>query len=233
MRPLRIRKDQSEVALLAEAAATVDRISERLSQLRYQSRMERHVSHEIMEMMLAEGHHRAQFAIVASGPNSASPHHEPAERVIEAGDMVVIDFGGQQGGYCSDTTRTFIVGEPTREQQAVHQTVLEARDAAVAACMPGVSAQSIDRAAREVIEAAGYGQYFIHRVGHGIGLETHEHPYLVEGNNEQLGEGMAFSIEPGIYLPGRLGVRIEDIVVMGTSGAEVLNNSDRSLRSVS
>jgi Xaa-Pro aminopeptidase len=230
LRPLRIRKDPVEIEALTRAAATVDRVSEQIPDRRFSGRSEREVSREILEMMLDEGHHRAQFAIVGSGPNSASPHHEPSDRVIEEGDTVLIDFGGQEDGYCSDTTRTFVVGEPTREQSRLHEIVLAARDAAFAAVAVGVSAESVDWAARSVIAAAGYGDYFIHRVGHGIGVETHEHPYLVEGNTETLETGMAFSIEPGIYLPGRFGVRIEDIVAITESGPRSLNTSDRSLR---
>ncbi|MBA3431513.1 MAG: aminopeptidase P family protein [Actinobacteria bacterium] len=232
LRPLRARKDAEEIRLLAAAAETVDRVSARLPSLRFQGRRERVVAREITDMMIEEGHDQGQFWIVASGPNSASPHHEPNDRIIEAGDVVVVDFGGRQAGYCSDTTRTFAVGQPTAEQIRVHATVLEAQQQALAACRPGATAESIDDVARRVIAEAGFGEYFIHRTGHGIGLETHEHPYLVEGNDEILEPGMCFSIEPGIYLPGRFGVRIEDIVVMTESGGRPLNNSDRSLRVV-
>ncbi|MBA3362233.1 MAG: aminopeptidase P family protein [Acidimicrobiia bacterium] len=233
LRPLRARKDAAEIGLLEAAAATVDRVSARLPSVRFRGRREREVAREVMDMMIQEGHDEGQFWIVASGPNSASPHHEPSERTIEAGDVVVVDFGGRQAGYCSDTARTFVIGEPTAEQIRVHATVLEAQQQALAACRPGATAESIDGVARGVIEQAGFGEYFIHRTGHGIGLETHEHPYLVAGNNEVLEPGMCFSIEPGIYLPGRFGVRIEDIVMVTESHAVPLNNSDRSLRVVS
>jgi D-alanyl-D-alanine dipeptidase len=169
------------------------------------------------------------FAIVASGPNGASPHHEPGKRVIEPGDLVICDFGGRYSGYFSDVTRTFSVGEPTDEQAEVHSVVLAANAAGHAAVGPGVPCQEIDRAARQVIEEAGYGDYFIHRTGHGIGLETHEHPYMVEGNDLPLEPGMTFSIEPGIYLPGRFGVRIEDIAACAEDGIDDLNQADRTL----
>jgi Xaa-Pro aminopeptidase len=180
-------------------------------------------------MTLEEDHDQALFWIVASGPNSASPHHEPTDRVIEAGDLVVVDFGGKHRGYCSDTTRTFSVGEPDAQQVEVHAAVRAAQEAATAAVAPGVSAEEIDQIARRTITDAGYGEYFIHRTGHGIGLEGHEHPYLVEGNSEKLEPGMCFSIEPGIYLPDRFGVRIEDIVTVTDVGVESLNQANRAL----
>ena len=183
-------------------------------------------------MTVEEGHDVASFAIVGGGPNGASPHHEPGDRVIENGDLVVCDFGGRLRGYSSDVTRTFSVGVPSSEQEAVHSVVLAASEAARAAVGPGVTCQEIDRAARRVVEEAGYGDLFIHRTGHGIGLEVHEHPYMVEGNETPLEEGMTFSIEPGVYLPGRFGVRIEDIVACGPDGVDELNRADRSLRVV-
>jgi Xaa-Pro dipeptidase len=180
-------------------------------------------------MTVEEGHDDARFWIVASGPNAASPHHEPGDRVLEAGDAVVIDFGGSLDGYCSDTTRTFVVGEPSDELVRVHGVVADAQAAGRAAVRPGVTAESVDRAARRAIEDAGYGEYFVHRLGHGIGLDVHEDPYLVDGNGQTLEPGMAFSIEPGIYLPGRLGVRIEDICLCTEDGVETLNESPREL----
>ncbi|HSM45460.1 MAG TPA: M24 family metallopeptidase, partial [Acidimicrobiia bacterium] len=172
------------------------------------------------------------FGIVASGPNGASPHHHGGDRVIEEGDVVVCDFGGRLGGYFSDSTRTFVADAPTAEQVDVHATVLAANQAGREAVGPGVPCEKVDRAARQVIEDAGYGEFFIHRTGHGIGLEVHEHPYIVEGNDLPLELGMTFSIEPGIYLPGSFGVRIEDIVVCTSEGVEVLNQSDRGMVSV-
>ncbi len=180
-------------------------------------------------MLVEEGHETAGMAIVGAGANGASPHHHASDQVtIEAGDVVVVDFGGTYGGYHSDTTRTFYVGEPTSEASEVHEIVRASQEAGFQAATIGTPAQDVDRAARAVIDDAGYGEYFIHRTGHGIGLDVHEDPYLVEGNEQVLGSGMAFSIEPGIYLPGRFGVRIEDIVVIGDEGPERLNESPRT-----
>ncbi len=226
---LRIRKDAAEIACLREAAAAVDRVAERLGELRFSGKTEFELSEEVAAMVVAEGSDIATFRIVGAGPNAASPHHEPGDRVIGAGDAVVVDFGGKVGGYCSDTTRTFHVGEPEAEYRTVHRIVGEAQKAAIAAVAPGMPAASVDAAGRAVIEAAGYGEYFFHRIGHGIGLDVHEDPYLVAGNTEVLEPGMAFSVEPGIYLPGRFGVRIEDIVVCGDDGAEPLNTSSHDL----
>jgi Xaa-Pro aminopeptidase len=228
-RQLRARKDRHEIERLRVAGAGLDRVVARLCKTRFSGRTERDLARQITVMTQEEDHDQALFWIVASGPNSASPHHDPGDRVIERGDVVVVDFGGSNGGYCSDSTRTFSVGEPSALQREVHEVVHRAQRAATDAVRAGVRAYEIDRAARRVIVDAGYGEYFIHRTGHGIGLEGHEHPYLVEGNTELIEPGMCFSIEPGIYLPGRFGVRIEDIVTVTDSGVELLNNSDRSL----
>ena len=230
-RVLREVKDPAEVEALRAAAQAVDRVARRIpEELRFGGRSERAVARDIVDMTLAEGHESASFWIVASGPNSASPHHEPGDRIIARGDSVVVDFGGRMDGYCSDTTRTFVVGQPPPELSEVHAVVVAAQAAARAYARVGVTAASVDAAARTVIEDAGYGDYFVHRLGHGIGLEGHEHPYLVAGNDHVLEPGNAFSIEPGIYLPGRLGVRIEDIAVIAPDGGlDVLNSSDRSL----
>ena len=171
--------------------------------------------------------------MVGSGPNGANPHHEVSERTIEDGDMVVLDFGGLQDGYGSDTTRTVHVGEPTEEERGVFEVVRRAQQAAFVAVRPGVACQEIDRVARKVISDAGYGEYFIHRTGHGIGLTTHEPPYMVEGETRALEPGMCFSVEPGIYLPGRFGVRIEDIVTVTEDGGRRLNNTSHELHIVS
>ena len=152
--------------------------------------------------------------------------------MIEAGDAVVIDFGGRKEGYCSDVTRTFVVGEPSDELRKVHAVVEEAQRVGRLAATVGAPAEEVDRAARAVIDAAGFGEFFIHRLGHGIGRDGHEHPYLVEGNDQALEAGMAFSVEPGIYLPGRFGVRIEDICVLTEAGLLTLNQADRALISV-
>jgi Xaa-Pro aminopeptidase len=228
-RVLRAKKDAREVEFLRRAGAGVDRVSARLAGLKFSGHTEQEISRLVTRMTLEEDHDHALFWIVASGPNSASPHHEPTDRVIEPGDLVVVDFGGTHRGYCSDTTRTFSVGEPDAQQVEVHAAVRAAQEAATAAVIPGVSAEEIDQVARRTITDAGYGEYFIHRTGHGIGLEGHEHPYLVEGNSEKLEPGMCFSIEPGIYLPDRFGVRIEDIVTVTENGVESLNQANRAL----
>ena len=170
--------------------------------------------------------------MVGSGPNGANPHHEMSEKTIEDGDMVVLDFGGLKDGYGSDTTRTVHVGEPTEEEREVHEVVRRAQEAGYQAVRPGVACQEIDRAARQVITEAGFGEYFIHRTGHGIGLTVHEPPYMIEGETRELEPGMCFSIEPGVYLPGRFGVRIEDIVTVTEEGGKRLNNTPRELQIV-
>jgi len=170
--------------------------------------------------------------IVGSGPNAASPHHEVSDRILEEGDAVVVDIGGTMpSGYCSDSTRTYAIGEPPAEFTAYYKVLRDAQEAACAAVRPGVTAESIDTAAREPIAAAGYGEAFFHRTGHGIGLESHEDPYIVAGNGEMLEPGMAFSVEPGIY-PGPHGARIEDIVVCTADGYERLNHTPRELVAV-
>jgi Xaa-Pro aminopeptidase len=228
-RPLRAKKDSREVEFLRRAGAGADRVSARLADLKFSGQTEQEISRLVTQMTLEEDHDLALFWIVASGPNSASPHHEPSDRVIAPGDLVVVDFGGKHRGYCSDTTRTFVVGSPSAEQLEIHAAVRAAQEAATASVAPGVSAETIDQVARRTITEAGYGEYFIHRTGHGIGLEGHEHPYLVEGNSEKLEPGMCFSIEPGIYLPDRFGVRIEDIVTVTDNGVESLNQANRDL----
>ena len=230
---LRARKEPAEIEMLRSAAGAVDRALARVpAELRFSGRTEIDVARDLQTMTVEEGHDVAMFAIVGAGGNGASPHHEPGNRVIEPGDMVVCDFGGRRNLYTSDVTRTFSVGGPSQEQVEVHRVVLAASEAARAAVGPGVACQEIDRAARDVIESAGFGEFFIHRTGHGIGLEVHEHPYIVEGNATPLEVGMTFSVEPGIYLRGRFGVRIEDIVTCGPHGVDELNQADRSLRVV-
>lgn len=227
---LRMRKEPAEVEALRAAAHGVDRVLARApGEIVFAGRTEADVGRDLQRMTVDEGHELAAFAIVATGPNGASPHHEAGERVIANGDLVICDFGGRWNGYFSDVTRTFSVGEPTTEQSEVHSVVAAANAAGHDAVKPGVSCQEIDHAARKVIEEAGYGEWFIHRTGHGIGLEVHEHPYLVEGNDLLLEEGMTFSIEPGIYLPGRLGVRIEDIAACSEDGSDQLNQASRDL----
>ena len=226
---LRRIKSPEEVERLRAAAAAADSAMEDITRERLSGRTEEEVSRRIDEMLLAAGHQTADFAIVASGPNSASPHHEAGMRVIGEGDAVVLDIGGTMAGYCSDTSRTAFVGEPPADFLAMYEVLREAQAAACEAVAPGVTAESIDAAARDVIDEAGYGDRFIHRTGHGIGMETHEEPYIVTGNAEPLQIGHAFSIEPGIYLEGQWGARIEDIVVCTETGGERLNRSSREL----
>jgi Xaa-Pro aminopeptidase len=229
LRGLRIRKTPAEIAALRAAGEAIDRVHRRVPEWLRPGRTEREVAADIAGAITAEGHARADFVIVASGPNAARPHHEPSGRVLAAGDVVVVDIGGTMpSGYCSDCTRTYAIGEPPPEFTAYYQVLREAQEAACAAVRPGASAEAVDAAAREPITAAGYGAYFVHRTGHGIGLETHEDPYIVSGNTEALVPGMAFSVEPGIY-PGPHGARIEDIVVCTADGCERLNNATREL----
>ncbi|WP_245597180.1 M24 family metallopeptidase [Jiangella gansuensis] len=227
---LRMRKAPDEIDALREAGAAIDRVHARMGEWLRPGRTEAEVGRDIAEAIVAEGHARVDFVIVAAGPNSASPHHETSDRVIEMGEPVVVDIGGTTpAGYCSDSTRTYAAGEPPAEFVAAHDALVRAQEAAVRHVMPGVSAGSVDLAARDVLHAAGLGEHFIHRTGHGIGLETHEEPYIVGGNAMLLEAGMAFSVEPGFYLPGRYGARLEDIVVVTDTGAERLNNRPRDL----
>jgi Xaa-Pro aminopeptidase len=232
---LRIVKDADEIALLTEAAHAADRVVAQIAAGRLVGRTEADVSREVRERLVAEGHDEAHFAIVGSGPNSASPHHEASERIIGAGEPIVLDIGGTIEGYGSDITRTLWVtgGDPANgpDERFRHLfAVLHgAQAAATRAVRPGIAPEAVDAAARDVIEAEGYGDAFFHRTGHGIGLEGHEEPYIVAGNRLPLAEGMAFSVEPGIYLPGDYGARIEDIVVCGPDGPIVLNQTPREL----
>jgi Xaa-Pro aminopeptidase len=237
MRDLRQVKDTDEARLLRLAAQAADRTIDAIAAGRLVGRTEAEVSREIRGRLIDEGHDLADFAIVGSGPNGASPHHDAGDRVLAAGEPVVLDLGGTLTGYLSDTTRTIWIGgetgiEPEPEFRRVYELVREAQSQATAAVRPGIPAETIDETARRVIEAAGYGEYFTHRVGHGIGLEVHEDPYMVAGNSTPLRPGMAFSVEPGIYLPGRWGVRLENIVMCGVDGAEILNQSNLGLRVV-
>jgi Xaa-Pro aminopeptidase len=235
---LRVVKDADEIALLRHAAQAADRVVDQIAAGRLVGRTEADVARETRERLIAEGHERADFAIVASGPNASSPHHEASERVIQAGEPIVLDIGGLLDGYASDTTRTIwpTGAESGRMPDAAFLAAFEvlrrAQAAATAAVEPGVPAERIDATAREIISDAGYGPNFIHRTGHGIGLEVHEEPYLVAGNAEPLRTGMAFSVEPGIYLDGRWGMRLEDIVVCGPAGPDSLNRSSLDLRVV-
>ena len=235
MRELRIRKDPDEIELLRLAARAADRVVGQIARGRLVGRTEADVAREVRERLLAEGHDEAEFAIVASGPNSASPHHTAGERIIAPGDPIVLDIGGSLGGYHSDITRTLWVtgGDrgkaPDPEFSRLYEVLRGAQDEATASARPGVAAERVDAVARGIIDGAGFGEHFIHRTGHGIGLDGHEDPYLVAGSAEALEPGMAFSVEPGIYLEGRYGARIEDIVVCGPDGPIVLNEAPHEL----
>ncbi len=229
---LRAVKDEHELARMEAAGAAADATFLDVLTLPFAGRAEREVAADLDRLLREHGHDQVDFTIVGSGPNGANPHHGAGARVIGDGDMVVLDFGGLLAGYGSDTTRTVHVGEATAEELEVFETVRAAQQAAFDAVEPGIPCQEIDRVARAVIAEAGYGEWFIHRTGHGIGLTTHEPPYLVEGEEQPLVPGMCFSIEPGIYLPGRFGVRIEDIVVCTESGGRRLNNTPRDLQVV-
>jgi Xaa-Pro aminopeptidase len=229
LRDLRMRKTPAEVAALREAGAAIDRVHAQVPGWLKPGISERAVARQIAESILAEGHASVDFTIVGSGPNGASPHHEVSDRVLEPGDVVVVDIGGTMpSGYCSDCTRTYALGEPPAGFLAYFEVLRAAQEAACQSVKPGVTCESVDAAAREPITAAGYGKQFIHRTGHGIGLETHEDPYIVSGNEQVLEPGMAFSVEPGIY-PGPHGARIEDIVVCTADGMARLNNAPREL----
>jgi len=230
LRHLRMRKSTAEIQALRSAGAAIDRVHARMAQWLRVGRTEREVGHDIADAIITEGHERVDFVIVASGPNGASPHAEVSDRVIAAGDTVVVDIGGTtEVGYCSDETRTYCLGNAPADFSDYYAVLLQAQLAACKHARPGVTAESVDAAARDVIAAAGYGEAFLHRTGHGIGLETHEDPYIVAGNSTVLEPGMAFSIEPGIYLPGKHGARIEDIVVVTDDGIERLNLRPREL----
>ncbi|MET8892700.1 aminopeptidase P family protein [Streptomyces albogriseolus] len=226
---LRAVKDAAELERLAAAGAAADAAFEEIRNVRFSGRRESEVAADLAALLRRFGHSQVDFTIVASGPNGANPHHEAGDRRIERSDMVVLDFGGLKDGYGSDTSRTVHVGEPTEEERRVHDLVREAQEAGFRAVRPGAACQDVDRAARAVIADAGYGEYFIHRTGHGIGVTTHEPPYMIEGEERPLVPGMCFSVEPGVYLPGRFGVRIEDIVTVTEDGGRRLNDTERGM----
>jgi Xaa-Pro aminopeptidase len=229
LRELRALKTPAEIAALLAAGEAIDRVHARVPGWLRPGRTELEVAADIGDAIIEEGHAQVDFAIVASGPNAASPHHSPAGRVLQRGDVVVVDIGGTMpSGYCSDCTRTYAIGAPAPEFAEYYAVLQAAQEAAFAAVRPGVSAEAVDAAAREPITRAGYGAYFMHRTGHGIGLESHEDPYIVSGNTDALLAGNAFSIEPGIYR-GPDGARIEDIVVCTEEGCRRLNNRSRDL----
>jgi Xaa-Pro aminopeptidase len=228
---LRMVKSAAEVEELALAGAAIDRVHARMADWLRVGRTEAEVGADIAAAIIEEGHTGVDFTIVGSGPNGASPHHELSGRTVQAGDLVVVDIGGETAtGYRSDCTRTYVVGGSASSDVAEWYAVLQAaQEASTAAVRPGVTAEDVDAAARRVIDDAGWGEHFIHRTGHGIGLDTHEAPYIVAGNELPLEPGMAFSVEPGIYLAGRCGARIEDIVVCTDDGVRNLNGGRREL----
>jgi Xaa-Pro aminopeptidase len=229
--PLRQIKSSDEVNALAEAGATIDAVHQEMRRWLRPGRTEAEVAADIATAIRAAGHVSADFTIVASGPNGASPHHGSGSRVIEVGDPVVVDIGGTMpSGYCSDSTRTYVIGDTAPDDFLAYYAELRtAQRAAVAAVRPGVTAERIDAVARDHLTAAGYGDAFLHRTGHGIGLEGHEDPYIVAGNSIPLSAGMVFSIEPGVYLSGRHGARIEDIVACTETGVRLLNTTTTDL----
>jgi len=231
---LRMRKDQAEIDALRAAGAAVDRIAGELhaGRIPLVGRTEAQVSADLSARILAEGHDVVNFAIVAAGENAASPHHHPGSRVIQKNEIVLCDFGGTMNGYCSDITRCVYTGDIASDVAEAYAVLLEAEAAAVKAATIGTPCEEVDAVARRIITAAGFGDYFIHRTGHGIGLDAHEDPYIVSGNSLPLEAGHAFSIEPGIYLPGKWGMRLEDIVVATTNGPDSMNHADHNLIAV-
>jgi Xaa-Pro aminopeptidase len=228
---LRSSKSAAEIEALAEAGTAIDVVHRQIGDWLRAGRTEREVGRDVAAAILAAGHTTVEFVIVASGPNSASPHADLSDRVIREGEPIVVDIGGRMpSGYNSDCTRTYVVGEPSQEFQRLYSTLLQAQRLQCDQVRPGILAQELDAIGRSVIEEGGYGEYFVHRTGHGIGLETHEQPYVVAGSPVPLEVGAAFSIEPGIYLPGVGGARIEDIVVCQADGGRRLNQESRELR---
>jgi Xaa-Pro aminopeptidase len=223
--PLRRVKTAAEIAALQRAGAAADRVAAQLhaGDVPLIGRTEAQVSADISQRLLDVGHDVVNFAIVAAGDNAASPHHHPGGRVIRAGEIVLCDFGGTMADYCSDITRCVFLGEPPTDVREAYAVLKEAQAASVASAVVGATCESVDAAGRDIIAAAGYGDYFVHRTGHGIGMEAHEDPYIVSGNTEPLEAGHAFSIEPGIYIPGKFGMRLEDIVVATESGPLPMN----------
>jgi Xaa-Pro aminopeptidase len=230
LRRLRMIKDAAEIDALRKAGAAIDRVHARVPEFLVPGRTEADVAADIAEAIVAEGHSEAAFIIVGSGPHGADPHHECSDRELRAGDIVVVDIGGPyEPGYNSDSTRTYSIGEPDPEVARRYAVLQRAQQAAVEAVRPGVTAEHVDGVARDVLAADGLAEAFVHRTGHGIGLSVHEEPYIVAGNDLPLEEGMAFSVEPGIYFPGQWGARIEDIVVVTADGALPVNNRPHEL----
>lgn len=230
LRRLRMIKDAAEIDALRKAGAAIDRVHARVPEFLVPGRTEADVAADIARAIVDEGHSEVAFVIVGSGPNGADPHHECSDRELVAGDVVVVDIGGPyEPGYNSDSTRTYSIGEPEIEVAQQYSVLQRAQQAAVEAVRPGVTAEQVDAAARDVLAAEGLADVFVHRTGHGIGLSVHEEPYIVAGNDLPLEAGMAFSVEPGIYFQGRWGARIEDIVVVTADGAEPVNTRPHDL----
>ncbi|CAN5545410.1 Xaa-Pro peptidase family protein [soil metagenome] len=230
LRTLRMVKDPAEIDALRKAGAAIDRVHARVPEFLVPGRTEADVAADIDEAIVAEGHSAAAFIIVGSGPHGADPNNEVSDRELQAGDIVVVDIGGPyEPGYNSDSTRTYSLGEPSPEVAQQYSVLQRAQQVAVDAVRPGVTAEQVDAAARDVLAEAGLAEYFVHRTGHGIGLSVHEEPYIVAGNDLPLEPGMAFSIEPGIYFPGKWGARIEDIVIVTADGAEPVNTRPHEL----
>jgi D-alanyl-D-alanine dipeptidase len=230
LRGLRMIKDAAEIDVLREAGAAIDRVHARVPEFLAPGRTEADVAADITEAIVAEGHSEVAFVIVGSGPHSADPHHECSDRQLRAGDVVVVDIGGAcEPGYHSDSTRTYSIGEPSPEVAQRYSILQRAQQAALDAVRPGVTAEQVDAAARDVLAEARLAEYFVHRTGHGIGLSVHEEPYIVAGNELPLATGMAFSVEPGIYFAGRWGARIEDIVIVTEDGTLPVNNRPHEL----
>jgi Xaa-Pro aminopeptidase len=231
MEALRSHKDAAEIAALIAAGAANDRVAVQLQtgQIPLLGRTEAEVSADISARIIAEGHDIVNFAIVAAGENAASPHHHAGNRIIRDGDIVLCDFGGTMNEYCSDMTRCVHIGEPPSDVVAAYEVLKAAQAVGVATGVVGSTCEGVDIATREVIDAAGYGEYFVHRTGHGIGMEAHEDPYMVKGNTTPIAVGHAFSVEPGIYVPGKWGMRLEDIVVVTEAGPTSVNHADHNL----
>lgn len=228
---LRVSKDSSEIEALAASGAAADRVAVQLQSgaIPLVGRTEAEVSADISARLIAEGHDVVNFAIVAAGENAASPHHHPGSRVIRSGEIVLCDFGGTMNGYCSDITRCVYTGEPAADVREAYAVLFAAQQAGVDAAVVGAACEDVDAASRSVIEAAGFGRYFVHRTGHGIGMEAHEEPYMVKGNRRAIEAGFAFSVEPGIYIPGKWGMRLEDIVVATADGPVSMNVVNHNL----
>jgi Xaa-Pro dipeptidase len=229
-----MHKDQAELANMRQAIAVAQKALHNTLPSIKVGLTERQIASELTMQLLSNGSDsEIPFApIIASGPNSANPHAVPTDRRLQPGDLLIVDWGASVNEYISDLTRTFVLGEPEQELSQIARIVLEANAAARQQAKPGIPAGQLDQAAREVIEKAGYGEFFTHRTGHGLGMESHEEPYIREGNNLLLAPGMTFTIEPGIYLPGRGGVRIEDNLVITDSGSETLSDFPREMESI-